>query len=267
MMRQIKSLVLLIFFSAFAFSVKPSLALTINNKSVSDTLKVLTIGNSFADNACHFLSEITQSVEGCNILIQKANLGGCSLDRHAGLIEKSEQDPSTKPYNGKSLKELLQSNNWDVVTIQQVSGNSFRKETYQPYADKIVDYVKKYAPHSRVYIHQTWPYAPDCKRLEEYDISFKEMYKKLNKNYKTLAKRYDATRLESGDAFYLAHKKNGDVDLWSPSDRYHASPNGCYLAGCVWFSQLFGVSPEKITFVPKDMPAETAQFLRKIASK
>ncbi|MFV0592141.1 MAG: DUF4886 domain-containing protein [Draconibacterium sp.] len=268
-MRQMKSLLLLafVFCTTLVLTAKQTLAENRNSQSESDTLKILTIGNSFADNACHYLNEITQSVEGCNILIKKANLGGCSLERHAGLIEKSEQDPSNKPYNGKSLKELLQSNDWDVVTIQQVSSNSFRKETFQPYADQIVGYVEEYAPESKVYIHETWPYAPDCKRLEEYNVSFNKMYRKLNKNYKTLAKRYDAPRLESGDAFYLAHKKNEDVDLWSPSDRYHASPNGCYLTGCVWFGKLFGVSPEKITFVPKDVPAETARFLREIAAK
>lgn len=268
-MRQIKLFFLhvLVFCSILAFSVQPSFAVTGSSNGASDTIKVLTIGNSFADNACHYLNEITQSVEGCNILIEKANLGGCSLERHAGLIGKSTEDPNEKPYKGQSLKDLLQSNDWDVVTIQQVSGNSFRKETFQPYADQIVKHVKEYAPGAQIYVHETWPYAPDCKRLGEYSISYKEMYKKLNKNYKTLAKRYDAPKLESGDAFFLSQKKDKDIDLWSPSDRYHASANGCYLAGCVWFGKLFGVSPEKITYVPDDVPATTAKFLREIAAK
>ncbi len=257
----------LVFIGFLTFGTKQSSARNSNISGKSDTIKVLTIGNSFADNACHYLNEITQSVEGCHILIQKANLGGCSLERHAGLITQSEQDETNKPYKGKSLKELLESNNWNAVTIQQVSGNSFRKETFQPYADQIVDYIKKYAPQSQIYIHETWPYAPNCKRLAEYDISFKKMYKKLNKNYKRLSKRYDAPRLGSGDAFYMAQKKDAAVDLWSPTDRYHASHNGCYLAGCVWFKTLFGISPENITYVPDDIPQETAAFLREIAAQ
>ncbi len=268
-MRPIRLLFLFAFVlcNALVFTTKQTLAESNKLQSASDTVKILTIGNSFADNACHYLKEITESVEGCNILIQKANLGGCSLERHAELIEKSEQDANNKPYRGKSLKELLESNDWDVVTIQQVSSNSFRKETFQPYADQIVGYVEKYAPESKVYIHETWPYAPDCKRLTEYSISHKKMYKKLNRNYKKLSKRYDTPKLRSGDAFYLANKKDGSVDLWNSNDRFHASNNGCYLAGCVWFKELFNVNPEEITFVPEDISAETAKFLREIAAK
>ena len=40
----------------------------------------------------------------------------------------------------------------------------------------------------------------------------------------------------------------------------------CYLAD-VWFGIFFDISPKKIRFVPEDMSAETAKYLRKIAAK
>lgn len=268
-MRKIRQKILLILFvgSLFSLSNQSAFASNGNDKTAIDTVKILTIGNSFANNACEFLDEITQSVEGCYILIGKANLGGCSLERHARLIEQSEKDSDVKPYSGKSLKNILLEEKWDAVTIQQVSSSSFRPETFQPYADEIYQHIEKYSPHSQIYIHETWPYAPDCPRLEQFDISFKKMYKKLRKNYIALSKRYDAPILSSGDAFYQSYKKDKNINLWNEKDRFHASIEGRYLAGCVWFGQLFNKNPELITFMPEGMSQETAKHLKEVAGK
>lgn len=240
----------------------------IKSNTIEKTVKVLTIGNSFAVNACTYLEQITESVDGCEIVIGKANIGGCYLEKHANLIKECEKDTSLKPYQDKySLKDLLLSEEWDVVTIQQVSNLSFRIETFQPYADEIVECVKQYAPQAKIYIHETWAYSPDCPRLDKLGTNHKKMYRGLKKNYKNLSKRYDAPILPSGDAFHLSLKMDKGLDLWSPKDRFHANKNGCYLEGCVWFYKLFGISPENIMFTPEQIDDETSAYLRDIASK
>lgn len=252
----------------FTFFTLPSKAITYGiPKEVSDTIRVLTIGNSFANNACKYLKQITESVEGCNIIIGKANIGGCYLEKHADLIKQSELDLTLKPYNGKSLKDWLLTEDWDIVTIQQVSHLSFKSETYQPYADEIRDYVNKYAPQAKIYIHETWAYAPDCHRLKGFGITSDQMYQGLKKNYQVLSERYNSTILPSGDAFYRSSKKKEELDLWSSNDWFHANENGCYLAACVWFKELFGKSPKKIKYRPEELSKKTARFLRRVASK
>jgi hypothetical protein len=252
-------LLMLALFSQSAKAYTPRL-----ENHISDTVRILTIGNSFADNACKYLRQITESVDGCNIIIGNANIGGCYLEKHAKLITQSEHDATFKPYSGKSLKEYLLMDNWDIVTIQQVSHLSFISETYQPYADEIRDYIKNYAPHAKIYIHETWAYAADCPRFKELKTTQNKMYRRLRKNYKRLSKRYDSPILSSGDAFHKAHKKN-KIDLWSANDRFHANTNGCYLAACVWFSELFGAhSSNEISFVPANMSVETADYLKNI---
>ncbi len=92
---------------------------TANNKSEDKTLKILTVGNSFADNACTYLQQITESVPGLSIEITKANLGGCSLERHASLIEACNKNTGSKPYPGDyCLEDLLKMDAYDFVTIQ-----------------------------------------------------------------------------------------------------------------------------------------------------
>ncbi len=231
------------------------------------TIKVLTIGNSFADNACTYLKQIAESVPGCKVEFAKANIGGCPLDKHAKLIKDCEVDPELKPYSKKyTLKELLQKDKWDVVTIQQVSHKSFKPETFHPYADELVSFVKKNAPDSEILIHETWAYAPDCKRLTGFGINRDQMHEGRMKNYYDLSKFFGGLRiLKSGEAFTRCLKTNPDIDLWNAKDRFHANSNGCYMIGCVWFSELFGISPEKVAFVPKGIEPDVAAKLRKAA--
>jgi len=240
---------------------------TENGLQNNRTLKILTIGNSFANNACSFLPQITESVPGYRIEITKANIGGCSFEKHATLIKECENNPALKPYSKNyCLKELLQMDNYDFVTIQQVSSSSFRSETFQPYADILIKFIRKHSPHSTIIIHQTWAYNPNCKRLKNWSITRKEMHTGLVKNYNTLAKEYDLDILPVGEAFYNTYKKNKTINLWK-EDMYHANENGCYLAGCVWFGRLFGISPKQIEFVPEEIELKTAKILRKMANR
>ena len=45
------------------------------------TVRLLTIGNSFAENALTYLPQIVDSA-GHNLVVGRANLGGCTLERH-----------------------------------------------------------------------------------------------------------------------------------------------------------------------------------------
>src|SRR5512133_3655808 len=88
-----------------------------------DTLKLRVIGNSFSVNATEYLDELAAE-GGHNLLIGKAEIGGCSLQKHwqlAELAEKNPDDPMSRPYRGKSLRTVLGEEEWDVVTFQQVS--------------------------------------------------------------------------------------------------------------------------------------------------
>ena len=59
-------------------------------------------------------------------------------------------------------KEMLQAEKWDIVTLQQVSGNSGRYETYHPYLKLMSEFVRNCAPSAKQYIHETWAYEIDA---------------------------------------------------------------------------------------------------------
>ncbi|MDA3874415.1 MAG: hypothetical protein PF795_10715 [Kiritimatiellae bacterium] len=72
-------------------------------------VRIVTIGNSFANNALMYLEDMAASMPGYEIEITRANLGGTSIKRHYGLMMKAKEDPDLKPYDDQfTLKDILE---------------------------------------------------------------------------------------------------------------------------------------------------------------
>lgn len=269
-----------------------------------DTLRVLLIGNSFSQNATRYLNQIAEE-GGFSLRIGRAELGGCSLQRHWDSVAVNLQDTLRgRPYKGKSLQELLSNDKWDVITIQQFSLLSGDEKTYQPYANKLFEFIKTLQPQAEVVIHQTWPYRIDAKSFGKIDgekraNSQKEMWKKSRTAYRKLAEDLGGLRIiPVGDAFYTvaidkrwSFKADDNFDFQNPVqpqlpeelnslnagyswkdgqlrfDPNHANEAGCYLAGLVWYGFLFQQNPEEISFIPEEVPNDFAGHLKRIAAK
>ncbi len=169
-------------------------------------VKLLTIGNSFADSAFKFLPKVAESA-GDKVIMDRANIGGCPLDKHWKLVEKSEQDPAVKPYYRKyTLRDKLEAQKWDFVTIQQASHLSWKPESYMPYAKNLQEYVKKYAPQAELVIQQTWAYRFDDNRLKSWKMSQREMFDKLVDAYDQAAAGLGIRLIPTGEAVQLARE-------------------------------------------------------------
>ncbi|OGV41628.1 MAG: hypothetical protein A2X48_13495 [Lentisphaerae bacterium GWF2_49_21] len=169
------------------------------------TIKILLIGNSFSQNATEYLPKLVES-QGNSLILGHAELGGCSLEKHWGMVEKFEANPADKEskyYNKKSLKEMLEGDKWDIVTMQQHSWLSYDIKTYQPFATKLADFIRKHAPQAKIYLQETWAYRKDdMGLLKKTNITPEQMYVKLNGNYAKIANEIKADKIiPSGTAF------------------------------------------------------------------
>lgn len=279
-----------------------------------DSVKLLTIGNSFANDALSRLSSIAEA-GGKTLLVGRANIGGCSLERHARhLNEALEGNPDGHAYTsfrhpetGKnpghtSLPEALQAFDWDIVTIQQVSHQSFRPESFQPHADQLIEAIRLYAPQAEIVIHQTWAYRTDHAFFRKDDgFTQEKMYDGLRDTYHQLAEATGFRILPSGDAMQLArqsprwqYQRDPNFDFQNPPagqlpdqsgslmvgwktgtdkegnpklslDAIHANAAGRYLASCVWYLVLFNADEVPSGYQPNDLSTEQAADLREIA--
>lgn len=190
-----------------------SLALVLAATSASgETVRLLTIGNSFSRNATNHLDDLA-AAGGHTLIHRPIVVGGASLELHATKAQKHEADPKDKAglyTNGRSLKDELLAEKWDYVTIQQASIKSHDPATYQPFADWLAAYIAKHAPTAKLLIHQTWAYRVDDPRFTKPSgkpgepKTQEEMYRGLTNAYRDLAKKLGAGILPVGDAFFLA---------------------------------------------------------------
>ncbi|MGI5868905.1 MAG: DUF4886 domain-containing protein [Kiritimatiellia bacterium] len=249
-------------------------------KPSSDELKVLAIGNSFSNNATRQLPALAKAA-GKKLKVVGASIGGCDFEKHVRLAEAHAADPAQgKPYGGKSLQQMLASDAWDVVTIQQVSHKSFKPETFRPHALKLIAIIREYAPQAEIVIHQTWAYRDDHKFWGKKDFDTDVMYAGVRKTYDDFAAEVGFRLIPSGDAMEAARR---DAE-WGPflagdppaprgekalhvKDAYHANVKGEYLQGCVWLAFLFKEKVSGNPFVPKGMTADEAAVLQRIADE
>jgi len=283
------------------------------NATARKTVRLLAIGNSFSQNATEYLRQVVES-QGNTLVLGQAAIGGCPLEKHWNLAQKHEanpDDPEGKPYTGRradghdgkmSLKELLQAQAWDVVTIQQQSWDSRDLGTYRPYAGQLSAYIRQHAPQSKLWVHETWAYRSDHPLLKKGRMTPEQMYQSLHDAYATIAGEVHAEGIMPvGTAFQNAR----DDPRWKPDiqkdvdpkalkypelprqvhalcagwrwdtkgqpptlgfDGKHCTPAGKYLAALVWYEVFFGDLHGEV-FVPKDLPRADAALLREIAHK
>ncbi|QEG38132.1 BPSS1187 family protein [Roseimaritima ulvae] len=182
-------------------------------------VRILTVGNSFTHNATRYLDEIVEAA-GHRLTHKMLSIGGSPLKLHAAkamAFEADRDDESARYGRGESLQQALQSEDWDFVTIQQVSIKSHDVQSYRPYAGQLADIVHRYAPEAKLLMHQTWAYRSDDPRFRRSKPAADEpatqqaMYEGLSKAYRTITAELSAGRIPVGDAFWIAdnHPKFG----------------------------------------------------------
>lgn len=223
-------------------------------------MRILTIGNSFSEDATRYLSQIARS-QGENFEVVNLMIGGCSLERHYRNMLDDKKDYFLM-FNGVNtwffitLREALLSREWDVITIQQVSHLSFKKETYYPYITKLVDYIRTCQPKAKLYFQETWAYEDGSERLLNmagYD-THKAMLADIQRTYKevALAEGIDGI-IPSGTLFGMMLDKGIEK---VHRDTFHATLGlGRYALGLLWFKALTGKSVADNSFRDLDQPA------------
>ena len=207
-------------------------------------MKILSIGNSFSQDAQRYLHEIAKK-DGTDLQVVNLFIGGCSLRTHY-LNILGDKIAYELGYNGQNtgikvaIKQVLESVEWDVVTLQQASAFSANFETYFPYMAEIEKYVKIYCPHAKIFIHETWAYEDGCERLHSLRFNnAKEMLSNIQESYK---KAKDVIKADGIIPCGTAMMKALDLGLGKAyRDTYHASLGaGRYLLALTWYKTFTG---------------------------
>lgn len=222
-------------------------------------MKVLSIGNSFSEDAQRYLSRLAKH-NGEDMFTVNLMIGGCSLQTHYEMM-KSGENKYMLEINGEvtgnwvNMAQVVKGTKWDVITLQQASHYSFDYDTYMPYAKEIVDFVRENNPDAKILVHQTWAYADGSERLKTVAklSSAKEMLDKIKICYEQMAKDINADGIiPSG----VAMQKALDLGIEKiHRDTFHASLGaGRYLIALCWYKKIFDKDISKDTFNEFDEP-------------
>ena len=213
-------------------------------------IKMLSIGNSFSQDALFYFRGLADDA-GIEVDVWHMCIGGCSLERHYnnmmgdmaiyGFSVNGERRPDA------ALSEVIETEQFDIVTIQQVSHMSGLYSTYHPYVDALAEYIRKHQPNAKLWLHKTWAYEIDSGHsgFAAYMKNQDVMYKAICNVYKKVAEEIKADGIiPSGDVIQALRK--------TPEFNYPQEPSLCrdgfhmhllygrYAVAATWFETLLG---------------------------
>lgn len=226
-------------------------------------MKILCIGNSFSGDATRYLRSIAKA-DGEKWNVVNLFIGGCPLYKHY-INAMEDQRAYSIQIDGEgigffaSIKEALINTDWDIVTIQQASTKSYDYDTYQPYLNYIVDYVRKYAPKVKIYVHQTWAYEEGSERLALLGFEhMSDMFAEIEKAYRAAAKDICADGLIPSGELLQNLVKSGVEKVHR--DTFHAAFGvGRYAIALLWYALLGKKDIAENTFSEWDEPIPEEQ--------
>ena len=227
-------------------------------------ISVLMIGNSFSVDAARYTHQLSLGTD-VEIELGVLYVGGCSLEQHVNFI-KEGSSPYEWFINGEStgryisLKEALLMKKWDYITLQQVSVFSGLIDTFFPYINQLVDYVKEYQKESVLVLHKTWPYENGFENtnFEHYGYDRKTMYTCINKTYEQIKKDLGIDIvIRSGDIVEAAIEKYGEH---FHKDGFHLNDEGRYLAALGFVHTFNGNKIINELYIPEGFDHEKCRM-------
>ncbi len=240
-------------------------------QTITDTLRVLAIGNSFSQDAVEqYLYELGREV-GVEMIIGNGYRGGQGFASHwKDVTEENNTFEYRKVAGGvrtnkphSALKSLIQDEPWDYITVQQASPESGLYETYEPCMSELLQYAATLCPNPDVQLgfHMTWAYAHDSTHggFANYGSNQETMYDSINAAVqRAMAMHPELTFLvPSGTAIQNARSSWLGDNL--NRDGYHLDLKfGRYTAACTWLERLTGRSSVGLKYRPEGVDETTA---------
>lgn len=120
-------------------------------------IQLLSIGNSYSQDALAYVPFIMQNMGvDADILVGILMQSSSTLEMHVDNFEKDtaaykfylyDGGSSWKNYGHKTIQWALDNCTWDYITLQQSSGTSYSWSKYQPWCDKLINYISGYVDY------------------------------------------------------------------------------------------------------------------------
>lgn len=238
------------------------------NAQADKVIKILTIGNSFSEDAVEQHLHDIAKADGVKVIIGNMYIGGCSLERHlnnakdnkaAYKYRKIGLDCKKVETKSFTLQAALADEQWDYVSFQQNSGRSGQYDTWMASLPQLMKYVRTKVPKkAKMVIHQTWAYDKTSKHKDfknynnDQDLMFNSIVDAVNRVAKELGVKII---VPSGTA--VQNARTTPLGECITRDGYHLHKTyGRYVAACTWYEKIFKKNVVGNTYLPQNMTPE-----------
>jgi len=255
-----------------SFIIQALLIPVIVSAAGADTVRVLSIGNSFSQDAVEQNLHGIAAERGHVFIIGNLCIGGCTLERHyrnaMGNVadyeyRKIDSDGILVNHPGYTLSEALGDERWDVVSFQQASGKSGLPESFEPFLRELILYVKfRTDDDVRLCWHQTWAYDPHAVHgdFPNYGSDCGRMYRAIADASEDVCGRYGLQIIPVGTA---VQNLRPSYEYNITRDGYHLSTGtGRYLAALTWYESITGESSVGCRYRPYGVSEERAAVIQ-----
>lgn len=152
-----------------------------------------------------------------------------------------------------SLNSLTENKAWDVVVLQGHSREAIDEDkrlTFQASLAQSIALLKKRGAKPMLFMTWAYKHSP-------------EMITELEQQYTDIANDLNVVLVPVGSAFDRSLDARPDI-LLHAQDGIHPSREGTYLAACVFYTVLYGQSPEGLHY-KMGLSEKAATFLQQVA--
>lgn len=227
-----------------------------------DKLYMLSIGNSFTQDAYVYMAQMLLDIGIKDFVIGYLYRGGESLSGHLNHIKNNTQYEQYRIWNNsttmvevsgdKTIKRALAHYEWDIVTVQQVSSDSGVSLSFVNTLDPLMKLIKEYNQNdaNTTYgYHMTWAYT-DHWEFGRYNHDQIYMYERIVEATleRVATSKYIDFIIPVGTA--VQNLRATSVGDNVTRDGYHLNGIGQFTAGLTWVKFLTNTEVENITTLP-----------------
>ena len=234
------------------------------------TLKLLMIGNSFSQDTAEWIPKMAQTLGFEEIIVGNLVIGGCDLTTHyqnaIGGIEAYEFDYTKNGVRQRPLGNKKQSigfgvayEEWDFVSLQQVSTKSGIANTYNEDLEGLIDFIKDTTtnPDIKFIWNMTWSYRSDYSQLGIYGGTQEKMYTAITSAVQAkIVPHPDFCGVNpAGTAIQNAKTSYLGINYFYRDELHLTETLGRYIAGLSMLCTVTGYAPSEVSYVPSGIPA------------
>lgn len=225
-----------------------------------NTLSILTVGNSFSDDAMEYIWQIAKAAGVQNVILGNLYYGGCTVDQHYDFWSNRKPfydyrvntDGQWKTYGSSYYDAAFGKYNWDFISFQQSAQVVQSNPALLTHLEYLMSTAKQKCPNAKLIWHQPWA-NPHANYGNDTETMFRDCMtadRQLIENFGFDEIITTGVGVQNARTSYVP-TSSFVRDGWHLSYQF-----GRYIAGLTFFTELTGISVADLSFAPSGLSEE-----------